>query len=161
MTPLALDEYDGLSICEVIGSGAAAVLQEAGLPVPESAQTALPHGAGLVACTGRDDYLVVSEAEELPATAPPPWLLARSDQVLRLRGEGWEEAMTQLCPHDLRRLPEGGWLAASVAGVSAWLYRHPGVPDGILLGFDPSYGTYLRAMLEAVVHDHRHAPDNT
>ncbi|MFV8835327.1 hypothetical protein [Aquisalimonas sp.] len=154
MNDLTLEADVRFAVCELVGSGAPDVLRDAGLPVPETEQTALPCGAGLVAFTGRNDYLVVTADPWTPPAATPPWCLTRSDRVLCLSGGGWAHAMRQLCPHDLRQLPEGGWLAAAVAGVTAWLYRHPDRPDGILLGCDPSYGAYLDAMLTAVVRDH-------
>ncbi|SEO71710.1 hypothetical protein [Aquisalimonas asiatica] len=154
MNHLTLDTDLRFAVCELVGSGAADALRDAGLPVPETEQTALPYGAGLVAFTGRNDYLVVTTDPWTPPDGTPPWCLTRSDRVLRLAGGDWDQAMRQLCPHDLRQLPEGGWLAAAVAGITAWLYRHPDHPDGILLGCDPSYGAYLDAMLTAVVRDH-------
>lgn len=153
MSDLVLDAGVEFAVCELVGSGAADALREAGLPVPDREQTALPCGPGLVAFTGRNDYLVVTVDPWTPPAAPP-WCLTRSDCVMRLTGDDWAQAMHQLCPHDLRQLPEGGWLAAAVAGITAWLYRHPDRPDGILLGCDPSYGAYLNAMLTAVVRDH-------
>ena len=147
-----------LRVREIVGAGADAALLNAGLPVPEAPQTALPHGEGLVACTGRNDYLVIS-ADDWPCpSGPPPWCLERSDMVMRLTGAAWPEVMTQLCPHDLRQLPAGGWFMAAVAGVTAWLYRPEAAPGTLLLGCDPSYGAYLQSMLDAVVTDHRDAP---
>ncbi|WP_290653567.1 hypothetical protein [Aquisalimonas sp.] len=150
---LTLETHVDLRLWELVGSGAVDALRAEGLPIPEAELTAVEHGPGFVACTGRNGYLIAGEEEWQQSPQTPPWLLQRSDWVMRLSGARWSDALTELCPHDLGRLPPGGWFMAAVAGVNAWLYRPASVPDSLLLGFDPSYGAYLESMLQSVVRD--------
>ena len=150
---LTRETHVELHLWELVGSGADDALRAADLPVPGDELTAAEHGPGFVACIGRNHYLIAGEGEWHQAPQTPPWLLQRSDRVMRLTGAGWNDALTELCPHDLGALPPGGWLMAAVAGVNAWLFRSASAPDSLLLGCDPSYGAYLESMLQSVVRD--------
>lgn len=142
-----------LGIHQIVGDGAEALVRDAGYPVPDAAQMALSHNHGFVARTARDEFLVADERAWQPAPSAPPWCFRRSDQVVRLRGEGWASVLAALCPHDLRNVAPDTWIMATVAGVDVWLYSPDGASGGVLVGCDPSYGDYMRSTLQEVAAD--------
>ncbi|WP_043765724.1 hypothetical protein [Algiphilus aromaticivorans] len=138
-----------LRLHQLLGPGAAAALQAAGLPCPEAEQSALSHGGGFVARTGAESYFLAVEHDFAPLLAAPAWHFPVSDTVFRLEGAGWGRRLGELCALDLRALAEGGWLMTRLAHLSVWLYRPPATA-ALLLGCDPSYARYMQTTLEAV-----------
>lgn len=139
-----------LALRQLVGPGAAATLAEAGLPRPDDL-CALAREDGFVACLGQEQYLIAGlDRPSLPA-GTLPWCFMRSDSVFRLSAERSLDLLAQLCGHDLRRLPEAGWLMTRVAGIDVWLYAGTRSHDSVLIGCEASYERYLHDALDATV----------
>jgi sarcosine oxidase subunit gamma len=150
---VSVSTHGGLDLQQIVGAGAEACLQRAGYPIPEVVLSAVSHGAGFVARTGRDEFLIAGDGSWQPPASSPPWCFQRSDHLIELSGNGWAHALAAVCPHDLRAMGGDAWLMATVAGVDGWLRTGPDPEAGLLIGCDPSYGHYLETTLREVVSE--------
>ncbi len=150
---VSVSSRGGLDLRQLVGAGAAACLQGAGYPIPEVVLSAVPCSGGFVARTGHDEFLVAADEAPQLSAASPPWCFQRSDHLIELTGPDWAQALTAVCPHDLRALGGDAWLMATVAGVDVWLRTGPDSSGGLLIGCDPSYGHYLETTLREVVSE--------
>ena len=139
-----------LALRQLVGPGAGAALAEAGLPRPDDL-CAATHDHGFVACLGHEHYLVAGRDIPLPVASAPPWCFTRSDAVFRISAEHSHMLLAQYCGHDLRRLPETGWLMTRVADIDVWLRAGAHARNGVLVGCDASYERYLHDALHGAV----------
>lgn len=144
-----------LRVWHLIGPNAAAELERAGLPRPPADLTATAADDTLVACTGADQYLIVSAATPAFADRDAGWLFSRSDLILAIEGADSFALLAQFCAYDFRGFAPGQWLMARLAGVDCWLYGQTGDDEiRLLLGCDPSHGRYLHTTLTHAMSEH-------
>lgn len=147
MPALALEPRQ-LDLCQLLGPDAPALVEAAGLPLPDVMCVATTD-KGFIARTGRDEFLVHAGGIQ-PADGAQCWRYPRADRVLALQGESWRAAMAQVCHKDFTAFGAGDWVMVAAAGISIWCL---GLADGLLLGCDPSLGACLQQTLGEVVRD--------
>ena len=155
---------DDLRLVQLVGPGAAEVLQRAGLPCPDAEQQVLATPSGFVARTGRAAFLLADDGGTGLPDDGPFWAFPAADHVFRVTGAGWPGLMAELCALDPALLAEGGWLMTRFARIAVWLFRAPpapgAAPPDLLIGCDPSHGRYLTTTLETVAASCAESRDN-
>lgn len=147
MPVVTLEERE-LTLWHLLGPAMPEAMRAAGFSLP-GAMTASTTDSGFIAQLGEDEFLLQAHRPPLTDQALG-WVYARGDRVVALQGNGWRQVMAQVCPMDFSGTCEGDWVMAAAAGINVWCL---GLPNGLLMGCDPSLGGYFYTMLSGIVQE--------
>jgi len=153
----------------VKGADAPALLQQAGLRIPEQPNR-VAHwpgdglfGSGRCLRQGNTEFLIEVDTGLPPVlqrngALPRAWTLIRADHSLLLDGASWPRELTQVCSFDFERLHQEPDLVVMtlMAGIGVTLIREPQPPTAhssgmaLRLWCDAGYSTYLQDCLRSL-----------
>jgi len=147
MDPLELETLN-IPLLHLMGPVVPELLEQSGYVLP-GVMSVKVMAKGFIARPGLNEFLISADDIGTPGHEQA-WCYTRADTVLTLKGDGWRIAMSQICHMDLSRFKQGDWLMVSAAGINLWCI---GLSNGLMLGCDPSLGTYLLETLTEIVSE--------
>lgn len=157
-------------LLQVQGPGARALLEAAStqgagtairtVPTSVFGKCSLP-SAGFIACLGAGKYLLyvpLGAAPVSPAADSNTRVFSREDPIYRISGPSARMWLQSLTPVDLSQWPGDQFVMLRLFGITCWITpadSHPPTEEEILLGCDPSYGSYFFESLNASIKYHK------